>query len=367
MKIALIFRHASHYRISIYDKIDKTFNSDFYFSVNPHADLKMISEDSLNNIKYTLTEYNLLFGFYYLKGMNNISVRKYDYIIIAGDIRDVSSWLLLLRSYITKSKVILWTHGWYGKENFIIKIAKKIYYSFAFKILVYGEYAKNLLILNSVNSEKIEVIYNSLGNKESISTTHNLGKSKYYSNLFENDFNTIIFIGRLTKVKKLNILIQSIEMLKQYGLNLNLYIIGGGEVHDELNNLVKDLGLNSNVKFHGESYNENFIAQAIYDADLCVSPGNVGLTAIHSMSYGTPVATHNDFKNQMPEFEIIVENKTGFFFEKDSIESLSESIKNWFDKYPTKNSVIQHSCLEAVSKRYNSDYQIMLLREIIKI
>ena len=35
------------------------------------------------------------------------------------------------------------------------------------------------------------------------------------------------------------------------------------------------------------------ISKYLYYADICVSPGNVGLTAIHSLTYGTPVNSQN--------------------------------------------------------------------------
>lgn len=365
MKVALIFRHAAHYRKSIYHKIDMAFNADFYFAKEPQAKLKMLSEKSLRNINYTLKECNLILGFYYLIGMNRISIRKYDYIIIAGDIRDISSWIILFKSYFIKTKVILWTHGWYGKENAFIKYIKILYYSFASEILVYGDYAKNLLIQNRVDSNKVNVIYNSLDTDESKNILKNLVKSEYFRELFKNNFKNLIFIGRLTKVKKIEQLIKSIYLLKQSGHNFNLFIIGSGETFSELFELVKTFDLSSNVKFHGESYDEKFIAQAIFDADLCVSPGNVGLTAIHSLSYGTPVITHNDFKNQMPEFEIIIEGKTGLFFEKDSVTSLSDTIIKWFEIFPNKNIEVQENCFDIVFTRYNSDIQVEILYNIL--
>lgn len=54
-------------------------------------------------------------------------------------------------------------------------------------------------------------------------------------------------------------------------------------------------------------------AEFIYNADLCVSPGNVGLTAMHSLVFGCPVITHNCFEWQMPEFEAIQPGITGDF------------------------------------------------------
>ena len=62
------------------------------------------------------------------------------------------------------------------------------------------------------------------------------------------------------------------------------------------------------------AYDENEIGDLIYNADLCVSPGNVGLTAIHTLTYGTPVLSHANFPNQMPEFEAIDKDFTSFLF-----------------------------------------------------
>lgn len=81
----------------------------------------------------------------------------------------------------------------------------------------------------------------------------------------------------------------------------------------QLQQQVKSYNLANNIWFYGACYDEIKNAALIYNADLCVSPGNVGLTAMHSMVFGTPVITHNDFKWQMPEFEAIEPGKTGDF------------------------------------------------------
>lgn len=71
--------------------------------------------------------------------------------------------------------------------------------------------------------------------------------------------------------------------------------------------------VDKNVWFYGSCYDEQTNAELIYNADMCVAPGNVGLTAIHAMTFGCPVITHSDFKWQMPEFEAIHPGKTGDF------------------------------------------------------
>ena len=54
---------------------------------------------------------------------------------------------------------------------------------------------------------------------------------------------------------------------------------------------------------------------------------NVGLTAIHSLSFGTPVLTHNNFDNQMPEVQAINEGENGGFFIENDLEDLIKKIE----------------------------------------
>ena len=99
---------------------------------------------------------------------------------------------------------------------------------------------------------------------------------------------------------------------------------------------------------------------------LCVSPGNIGLTAIHSLTYGTPAITHNNFSNQMPEFEAIQDGFTGSFFEENDINSLKLSIQKWLSKHPIKNDELIKNCYSIIDRYYNPQYQIKLLKSILK-
>lgn len=79
--------------------------------------------------------------------------------------------------------------------------------------------------------------------------------------------------------------------------------------------------------FYGACYDEKQIAEFLYNADLCVSPGNVGLNAMHAMTFGCPVIRHSNMVAQMPEVEAIEDGLTGTYFEENNIESLAQSIK----------------------------------------
>ena len=103
----------------------------------------------------------------------------------------------------------------------------------------------------------------------------------------------------------------------------------------------------------------------IYNADLCVAPGNIGLTAMHSMVFGTPCITHNDFAYQMPEFEVIKPYKTGCFFKRNNINDLAERIDEWFRVNRNERETIRKACMDIIDKEWNPYYQINILKKVL--
>ena len=115
------------------------------------------------------------------------------------------------------------------------------------------------------------------------------------------------------------------------------------------------------LHFYGATYDEIELANLIYHSDLCVSPGNIGLTAIHSLTYGTPVASHSNFINQMPEVEIIEEGVNGFFFQENSIENISKKILEFLNNSKINKSIIR----DRIVKHYNVNYQISIFKSLL--
>lgn len=96
---------------------------------------------------------------------------------------------------------------------------------------------------------------------------------------------------------------------------------------------------------------------------LGVAPGNVGLTAMHTMVFGTPVISHNDFKWQMPEFEAIKPGKTGDFFERNSVQSLACTISKWFTEKKDKRDKVRQACYEEIDTNWNQYYQMEIIKK----
>lgn len=364
MKLLLISNIASHYRDSIYRLIDGTFDCDFLFG-DELGDIKLMDTSVLKG-DVTLVKCKLLPGrLYWQPGVQGRLGRDYDAYILLGEARYLSTWLFCLRArlFYPKKRVFFWAHGLCGNESRIQKFVKKLFLRLPNGgIFLYGNYARNHMIQEGFDADKLFVIHNSLAYARQLGIRNSLKPDGVYKEHFGNEDPNLIFVGRLTRVKHLDLILRAMGLLDKEGRHYNLTLIGGGEQHDELQDVTEELGLKGRVWFYGPCYDEVQLGHMIYNADLCVSPGNVGLTAMHSMVFGTPVLTHNDFAWQMPEFEAIREGETGGFFERDNVESLKDALTSWFKSADYDRERIRRNCYAEIDRHWTPQFQIDVLK-----
>jgi glycosyltransferase involved in cell wall biosynthesis len=192
-----------------------------------------------------------------------------------------------------------------------------------------------------------------------------LKPSSLYQSHFGNNNKNIVFIGRLTKVKRFDLLIDAISKLNKRGEFVNVTFVGDGVERQNMERRVNELGIQNQVWFYGACYDEGINAELIYNADLCVSPGNIGLTAMHVMMFGCPAITNDDFNHQMPEFEAILEGESGTFFKAGDSSSLSDCISQWFRIHNNDRESVRQSCYKVINSKWNPHNQISILKKIL--
>jgi glycosyltransferase involved in cell wall biosynthesis len=365
-RICGIFNLAAHYRAPIYKLIDKELNCDFFIGDNVKSPMKKMNYNELTGFKKELKNTYLLGGVYWQKGAVRTIFSDYKNYIITGEPHCLSTWVILLLARLTFKKTYLWTHGWYGRETRIKKLIKKVFIGLANHVLLYGDYARDLMIKEGFKADKLHCIYNSLDYDTQIKVRKSLKRSNVFNERFGNDNPVLCYVGRIQKVKRLDMLIESMVILKnKYKKSLNLVIVGKESEDTDINELIKINKLSDNVWIYGPSYDEKELGSIFYNSNLCVSPGNVGLTAIHSLTYGCPLITHDNFKNQMPEFEVITPGVTGDFFEEKNIDDLAFKINTWLELHPNNDDTIRNECYKVIDDKYNPHYQIQLLKSLL--
>lgn len=362
-KICFFNRSSIHYRKNIWLLMDRELPCDFYFGDSRPGKIEPIPYEDFTHFRGEF--HNVSLGpFYWQKGALKLLKSNYTDIITPGDTYCLSTRVMLLLAKHYHKNIYLWTHGAYGNEKGLKKRLAIKSKSKAKGVFLYGNYAKNILMEWGVPETKLHVIYNSLSYDEQLPLRNSITPSDFYQKHFDNNNPNIVFIGRLTTVKKLDQILKAMALLKEQGQLFNVTFIGDGTERQKLESLTKELGLEKSVWFYGACYDEKQIAEFLYNADLCVSPGNVGLTAMHAMTFGCPVISHDNFPMQMPEFEAIEQGKTGAFFKEDDVDDLAEAINNWINTCSDRESV-RRACYKVIDEKYNPHVQLETLKKTL--
>ena len=361
-KVCMFFNDLALYRKAIYKKLDDVYDCDWYieeidtgvkeFNV---SELKKVTRLSIHN-----------FGvFYIVKGLSNLLKKDYDTYFMLGATRNLSLMLFCLKKklFYPRKRIYFWTHGYYGKENWLEKTFwKRPLLKAADGLFTYGDYAKRLMVEDGFDREKIFPIHNSLDYDTQLLLRNTVKRSNIYSEHFCNNSPVIIFIGRLTKIKKLDLLIDAISLLNQKGEKFNVVMVGDGSERAMLENRVTEKELNNQVWFYGACYNEKENAELVFNADLCVAPGNIGLTAMHVLMFGCPAISHNNFSLQMPEFEAIRPGQTGDYFEYGSPDNLAIKISKWFELNAERREEVREACYQEIDSNWNPRFQMEVIK-----
>jgi glycosyltransferase involved in cell wall biosynthesis len=376
-KINIFTNIASHYRSSLWKILLKEENNEFHFfyGENKKSGIEIIDfsnqdfkqyKNQLHEIKNYWYKNKVL---WWQKGVVTRCLKDdFDIVIFLGDMYCISTWIGAIICRLQKKRVIFWGHGLYGSESNLKLMLRKLFYKLADKHLLYERRAKRLMTKQGFNSDNLYVVFNSLDydtQKILRVKLSKLSKKDIFRFFRDPNLPVIVFIGRLTSQKKLEILIRAIIAINNNNVRANLLIIGDGSERKNMENLgIKGLN-NGWLHFTGALYDEEEIGKYLYHSDLCVSPGNVGLTAIHSLSYGTPVCSHNNFNNQGPEVEAIIEGFNGFLFKENDVSDLISKIENWFENNYEREK-IRSQCYQIIDKYYNPHYQLKVFNQLIK-
>lgn len=362
--ICYISRSPIHYRREIYLLMDKELEMDFYFGDSRPGKIELFDVNLLRHFRGYLHNINIG-SFYWQRGLLRLLFSKYKYFVSPCDTYCINMWLFVLLAPLFGKRILWWSHGAYGNEGKLKKFMLKLKIALLYGVLLYGEYARGILIKYGVDEKKMHVIYNSLAYDEQLEIKKSIKEEPIYKDHFSNSNSNIIFTGRLTKVKKLHQLLEAVAKLKERNIYMNVTLVGDGTEKDYLKQKTQELGLVNNVWFYDACYDEKILSSLIYNADICVSPGNVGLTAMHAMTFGTPVISHNNFPLQMPEFEAIEDGKTGTFFEENNVDSLADAIERWL-KLNLDREQVRLNCYTVIDNKYNPHKQIETLKIVIQ-
>lgn len=249
--------------------------------------------------------------------------------------------------YIAHFHIDVSSSGFFG---FLLDPYKKILLGLslknASKVICLTNNDKNLIIMKyNIPHSKIEIVPN--GVDDSYFYKRNITKKKIIS---------LLFVGRLSKQKQVNRLINAVEFIKN---TVEVNIVGEGEEYKKLETLVINKNL-TNVNFHGSLYGKK-LNNLYRKSDIFVLTSEregMPLVLLEAAAMGLPIIT-----SKLPEIYEIFKNNVTYVDTNNSyvlankIDTLINDIK--LQKKMSKN-------LNELAKLYSWENTVSQILEIYK-
>lgn len=336
VNIVFIERIFPLYRKAVYDIIQRHKNFLFFHTVDKRSAIKQTNAQYSVVIKswhYSQKES----GVFLLALRRLLSVRP-KIVVHEFSAGILSKPLLLLLCRLMKIRLIFWGHMYDRSKGFnprkrLLDKYRLWLWQRADSLITYTHAEKQLLVDHKIQPEKVFVAFNTVDTNSFLKVRGQLegiGKSKLKDSLnFKHEFN-LTFIGRMYEEKKPELLLELLTSLKEKGLeNVAIHYVGDGDMNSSLKTRARELGLDSNVFFHGPIYDEVETGKILFCSDLMIMPGCVGLSVNHAFCFNCPVVTFKEVNGMPahgPEIEYVIDAKTGFQVSHHSVESLTEVV-----------------------------------------
>jgi glycosyltransferase involved in cell wall biosynthesis len=253
----------------------------------------------------------------------------YDVMIFPNDVYFLSLWPILRAIKKRGKRAVIFSIGFPQYKQWLRdkirvwlahKVDSMVLYSFAHRerFIKCGVPAEKIFVApNAVDVDAIKAT-------EANMTAEKLEEFKKHHNL--SDSLNIIHAGRMVDIKQLHLLLKAaVKLVKTFG-NLKLILIGEGPLLEEWKALSRDLGISDKVIWPGAIYEQNELCYWFHSSHLCVAPGQQGLIANLSHSYGIPLITSDSPRWQGPEIQVFTNGKTGLLYRYADIDDLAAKI-----------------------------------------
>ena len=368
MRAAVIYHVWPHYRAAVVAAMDGSalVEYDFFGSGETYQGIKHMDPGHFRRfVRAPFRYFNRLM--WQPKAVGVALSGDYDALIYLADLNFVSTWIAAAIARLRRRPVLFWAHGWLKPESGAKRRVRNLYFGLADRMLLYAERGKRLGAAAGYPAGKITVVYNSLDVDRADAIVARIEDGSLATvkpqTLFADPGRPLaICTARITPLCRFDLLFEAAAILQRRGTPLNVLLVGDGPERSALEAMAAELNLP--VCFYGACYDEDVTGQLLYHADLTVSPGKIGLTAMHTLMYGTPAITHDDLDEQMPEVEALNDGVTGALFRRNDADSLADTIGNWLAAGRDR-ATVRAACRAAVHDRWNPHVQAKIIEQAV--
>jgi glycosyltransferase involved in cell wall biosynthesis len=350
--IIIIQRILPHYRLPFF-RLLSSCNPDLNIQVY-HGDAAASMDSAGFTVRYFKNSTLSFLGFslvFQPELMLDVIRKSPDLVILEGTFGVLTNMMLLIFRRIKRLPTIYWTAGWdnpaiTGRRAQLKSFFIRSFLRMCDGAIVYGSSASAYLQSHGLPASKILIAQNTI-DVESLIAEQFLWRQRgmeIRKKLLLDEKKSIIYIGHMAPIKRVNVLLKAFHVLRQKNDKLALLIVGKGEQMPDLRRYVAQYTI-PDVYFAGEVIEG---VEAYFAAgDVFVMPGTGGLALNQAMALSLPViATVADGT----QYDLIVQGENGYIVPVDDVKSLADSIEYVVASPAIRNRMGRRS-LEIIKER----------------
>lgn len=172
-----------------------------------------------------------------------------------------------------------------------------------------------------------------------------IDRANYTADLEPRDANRILFVGRLTSEKGIDVVLRALAQLDPE-LNTAFDVVGGGDQRRNLEQLAEQLGVADRVTFHGHASEEDL--RALYTRASVFAIASIAelqsIATMEAMASGLPIVAANAVA--LPH--LVHDGENGYLFEPGNAEELAARLTDVLTAAPEERLRMQQASLDGV-------------------
>ena len=172
-----------------------------------------------------------------------------------------------------------------------------------------------------------------------------IDRANYTADLEPRDANRILFVGRLTSEKGIDVVLRALAQLDP-ALDATFDIVGGGDQRRNLEQLAEQLGIADRVTFHGHASEEDL--RALYTRASVFAIASIAelqsIATMEAMASGLPIVAANAVA--LPH--LVHDGENGYLFEPGNVEELTARLTDVLTAAPEERRRMQQASLDGV-------------------
>jgi glycosyltransferase involved in cell wall biosynthesis len=172
-----------------------------------------------------------------------------------------------------------------------------------------------------------------------------IDRSNYQPDLTPRQDNRILFVGRLTTEKHIDVVLRAVARLDP-ALDARVDIVGSGDQRRNLEQLAHELGLDDRVTFHGHTSDQEL--RALYTQASVFAIASIAelqsIATMEAMASGLPVVAADAVA--LPH--LVHDGENGYLFPPGDVEALADRLTRVLTATPDERRRMQQASLDGV-------------------